>query len=132
MCKIGYPEVMKWLIACLLALLMVPAFGQYNKPVTPEQEAKNIKLLLSKQAVAKKTYLKKKSDVKAKKAYVDSTVALGLQYTYANTVDRKKKYKIALNYFREALKTDPKNSVATEWKTRIEDIYRSMGRPIPH
>jgi len=123
---------MKWLLASLLALLLVPAFGQYGKSnLTPAEEAKNLQLLLKKQSTTKAAYLKHPKDVKAKKAYVDASVGLGLQYTFANTVDRKVKYKKALTYFREAKKTDPKNPVANEWIQRIESIYKSMGRPIP-
>jgi tetratricopeptide (TPR) repeat protein len=43
----------------------------------------------------------------------------------------KEKYPKALALFREALKVDPKNKVALENKNMIEQIYKSMGRPIP-
>jgi len=122
---------MKWLLGFLLALLLVPAFGQYGKPVTAAEETKNLKLLLGKQAATKATYLKHPKDAAAKQKYVDANVALGLQYTYANTVDRKIKYKRALTYFREAKKVDPQNPTANKWINQIESIYRSMHRPIP-
>ncbi len=122
---------MKWFLLSLLALLLVPAFGQYDKPVSPAEETKNLKLLITKQSTAKAAYLKHQADPKFKKQYVDTSVALGLQYTFANTVDRKVKYKKALTYFREAKKVDPKNPVANKWIDQIESIYKSMGRPIP-
>jgi hypothetical protein len=40
-------------------------------------------------------------------------------------------YKFALRDFRRTLKYDPANKVALERKQQIEDIYKSMGRPIP-
>lgn len=122
---------MKWLLASMLALLLVPAFGQYNKALSPAEETKNIQVLTKKQTTTKAAYLKNPKDAKVKKAYVDASVGLGLQYTFANTVDRKIKYKKALTYLREAKKADPKNPVANEWIQRIESIYKSMGRPIP-
>ncbi len=44
----------------------------------------------------------------------------------------KVKYPRALRLYREALKLDPNNKEAKANKKMIEDIYRSMGRPIPH
>ncbi len=129
--EIGYPKGMKWLVATLLLLSMVTAFAQVNPSATPEQEKKNIALLLKNHATSKAAFTKKPKDAKAKKSYVDSNVALGLQYTYAQTVDRKEKYKIALSYLREALKHDPKNKDAKEMYDQIVSIYKSMGRPVP-
>lgn len=40
-------------------------------------------------------------------------------------------YKFALRDFRRTLKYDPANEVARDRKKQIEDIYQSMGRPIP-
>ena len=41
------------------------------------------------------------------------------------------KYRAALADYRQALKLDPTNVQAQTNKKQIEDIYRSMGRPIP-
>lgn len=40
-------------------------------------------------------------------------------------------YKFALRDFRRALKYDPANEEAQAKKQQIEDIYKSMGRPVP-
>ncbi|HEY0376351.1 MAG TPA: hypothetical protein VGC87_05275 [Pyrinomonadaceae bacterium] len=40
-------------------------------------------------------------------------------------------YKFALRDFRRTLKYDPSNAVARDRKQQIEEIYKSMGRPIP-
>ena len=43
----------------------------------------------------------------------------------------KEKYPTALGMFRDALKIDPGNALAQQSVTLIEDVYRSMGRPVP-
>lgn len=122
---------MKWIIALLVLSITAVPFAQYGKPVTPEVEKKNIQVLIQKKAKAKTAFQKLPKDAKVKKAYVDANVALGLQYTFAGTVDRKVKYKLALENFREALKWDPQNKEAREMQDQIVAIYKSMGRPVP-
>jgi Tfp pilus assembly protein PilF len=123
---------MKLLLATLIAFCWVPAFAQYgDKPLSAPEEKKNIAILLKRQATTKAAFTKKPKDAKVKKAYVDANVALGLQYTYSNTVDRKEKYKLALKYFKEALKHDPQNKDAKQMRDQIVSIYKSMGRPVP-
>jgi hypothetical protein len=46
-------------------------------------------------------------------------------------LNRKVKYRGALRLFREALRVDPAQRQAAGEKQLLEDIYRSMGRPIP-
>lgn len=122
---------MKWFVALVLMFAMVSGFAQGGKQLSPTEEKANIAKLLKRNAAAKASYVKKPKDAALKKAYVDSNVALGLQYTYATTVDRKEKYKIALKYFRTALKLDPKNKDARKTHDQIVNIYKSMGRPVP-
>jgi hypothetical protein len=43
----------------------------------------------------------------------------------------KKKYKPALKRYRRVLELDPSNKEAADNKKQIEDIYQSMGMPIP-
>ncbi|MBU3749271.1 MAG: hypothetical protein FGM52_02260 [Mycobacterium sp.] len=43
----------------------------------------------------------------------------------------REKYPKSLGMFRDALEIDPNNALAKQSITLIEDIYRSMGRPVP-
>ena len=43
----------------------------------------------------------------------------------------REKYPKALAMFRNALKIDPDNALAKDGVNLIEDVYRSMGRPVP-
>lgn len=122
---------MRLFLAFLIAMIWVPAFAQYDKSVSPAAEKQNIAKLQKNHAAVKAAFKKNPKDAKLKKKYVDSNVALGMQYTYAGTVDRKQKYRIALGFFNEALKYDPKNKDASETKAVIVSIYKSMGRPVP-
>jgi hypothetical protein len=44
----------------------------------------------------------------------------------------KKKYRPALARYRRVLELDPSNKEAKENKEQIEEIYESMGMPIPN
>ena len=43
----------------------------------------------------------------------------------------REKYRPALRYYRKVLEVDPENVDAAKNKKQIEDIYESMGMPIP-
>ncbi len=108
--------------------LMVGAFAQMGEPSKKDVEA--LKNLETKYTASKKAYEAKKND-KTKKAYVDATVLFGHESMISPALPPKQKYPQALRLYREALKLDPKNPVATKELKLIEDIYKSMGRPIP-
>ena len=44
----------------------------------------------------------------------------------------REKYKPALTRYRRVIELDPKNEEAIANKTQIEEIYKSMGKPIPN
>ena len=76
-------------------------------------------------------YQKSKSDA-------DKSECIKKQLTAANylmfeaNLSPKKKYKPALQRYRRVLELDPGNAEANENKKQIEDIYQSMGMPIPN
>lgn len=102
-------------------------------PPTASVEAPKPKLseLKKIQAAAKAAFEKTPKDEKAKAAYVGATVKLGTATMNADELPPREKYRGALSLYREALKLAPKNEEALENKKLIEDIYKSMGRPIP-
>lgn len=81
--------------------------------------------------VTTKSAFSKKPSPTTKKAYVSATVKYGTACMNSDALDRKVKYKKALQLYREALKVDPSNKEAKENAKMIEDVYRSMGRPVP-
>ncbi len=69
---------------------------------------------------------------KNRTALINAYIAFGDYMTYESPVSpRKGKYHRALIEYRHALTLDPKNEKAQQEIKQIEDIYRSMGRPIP-
>ena len=68
-----------------------------------------------------------------KEALVKAYVAFGDYMTYESPVSpRKGKYRRALQEYRHALELDPSNEKVLAEIKQIEDIYKSMGRPIPN
>lgn len=118
---------MRTIFALLLAFsLFVVASGQDMKA----EQAKLAKLEKHYKA-AKTEGAKAKPGTPKFKAYVEATVAYGNLVMTSPVLTPKEKYPKALALFREALKVDPKNKVALENKNMIEQIYKSMGRPVP-
>jgi len=81
-------------------------------------------------AEAKAAYEKSKDDKAKKDAFLKATMEAADGYMNGD-VDMKIKYRQALKYYREALKTDPANAEAQSNINLIEGIYKDMGRPIP-
>ncbi len=102
---------------------------------SPAQEDRAEKLLLARlekeHSHAKTLFSKSPKDPKARAKYVAASNRLAYASMQALSLGPKVKYPKALRLYRDVLKVDPKNSDAIRWKKQIEDIYRSMGRPIP-
>lgn len=80
---------------------------------------------------AKKTYDSDKSEANRDKLF-QAYVAFGDYMQYESGVSpRQGKYHRALIEYRHALDLDAGNSKVLAEIAQIEDIYRSMGRPIP-
>ena len=80
---------------------------------------------------AEAQFQKSKSDAD-KKIYIEKQMGAANYRMFEANVSPKKKYKPALQRYNKVLQIDPKNSEAMENKKQIEDIYQSMGMPIPN
>lgn len=76
------------------------------------------------------TYKSKNSEDN-KKLLLEKHMAAGNYLMYQAELNPKKKYGPALKHFKRVLELDPKNQEAMNNRLQIEDIYNSMGRPIP-
>ncbi len=80
---------------------------------------------------AEAKYQKSKSEAD-KKEYITKQMGAANYLMFEANLSPKKKYKPALQRYNKVLEIDPKNSEAAENKKQIEDIYQSMGMPIPN
>ncbi|MCX6163735.1 MAG: hypothetical protein NTU73_02550 [Ignavibacteriae bacterium] len=76
------------------------------------------------------TYKNKNSE-ENKKLLLDKHMAAGNYLMFQADLNPKKKYGPALKHFKRVLELDPNNQEAMNNRMQIEDIYNSMGRPIP-
>lgn len=65
------------------------------------------------------------------KALVDAYMAKADYFMTAESVPPRQKYPEALRSYRKVLAYDKDNAKAKQNVAMIEDIYKSMGRPIP-
>jgi tetratricopeptide (TPR) repeat protein len=79
---------------------------------------------------AETEYIKTKSEAD-KKICIQKQLDAANYLMFKANLSPKKKYRPALQRYRKVLELDPKNSEALENKKQIEDIYQSMGMPIP-
>lgn len=75
-------------------------------------------------------YEKTKSDAD-KKAAIEKQMLAANFLMFEADLAPKQKYKPALRRYRRVLQLDPGNKEAAANKKQIEDIYQSMGMPIP-
>jgi hypothetical protein len=76
-------------------------------------------------------YEKSKSDAD-KKAAVEKQMEAANYLMFQADLPPKQKYRPALKRYRRVLELDPANKEAAANKKQIEDIYESMGMPIPN
>ncbi|MBK8550106.1 MAG: hypothetical protein IPL53_03230 [Ignavibacteria bacterium] len=95
---------------------------------------------MSNDEVVKYTSAADEADTKYQKSKseTDKKTCIEMQLKAANylmfdaDLPPRDKYKPALQRYRRVLELDPKNEEAMANKTEIEDIYKSMGKPIPN
>ncbi len=80
---------------------------------------------------AEAKFMSSKSDAD-KKDYITKQMSAANYLMFEANLSPKKKYKPALQRYNKVLALDPKNAEALENKKQIEDIYQSMGMPIPN
>lgn len=98
-----------------------------NEAVTDEDALKYTK----EADEADSKYQKTKSDAD-KQACIFAQLKAANFLMFEADLPPREKYKPALVRYRRVLELDPKNQEAMANKTEIEDIYKSMGKPIPN
>lgn len=86
---------------------------------------------LMKEADVEYTAYKETPNDDTKSAAVKKSMDAAMYLMYDAQLPPRDKYKPALKYFRIVLKLDPANEEAKINKEKIEEIYESMGKPIP-
>lgn len=117
----------------VLPLIAVAAagFAQTASDQRRKAEEERMKKLEKAYTDAKSAFTRNPNNATLKKRYVDATVTFGTFTMNTFLFPPMQKYPRALRLYREALRHDPQNREALANKKMIEDIYRSMGRPIP-
>ncbi len=87
--------------------------------------------LMKEADIADEKYEKSKSDNDKKDCIKKQLTAANYLMFEAN-LPSKEKYRPALKRYRRVLELDPSNKEAKENKEQIEEIYESMGMPIPN
>lgn len=101
-----------------------------NTSSNSEDDEKLVETLTKEADVADAKYQKTKSEADKKEAIERQMEAANFLMFQAD-LPPKKKYRPALKRYRRVLELDPDNNEAYANKKQIEDIYESMGRPIP-
>ncbi len=117
-----------------LAIVMLAAIthAQSGRPAASMNAEKQALVIAEKKyKAASAAYAKAPKDANAKKGYIEATMSYGNTVLLSQALGPKEKYPKALNLYRAVLKVDPKHAEALGNKKMIEDIYRSMNRPIP-
>ena len=110
---------------------MIP-FTEISTGGENEEELDEDALKYTKEAdEADSKYQKSKSE-EDKKACIFAQLKAANFLMFEADLPPREKYKPALQRYRRVLELDPKNQEAMANKTEIEDIYKSMGKPIPN
>lgn len=111
-----------------------PPFAGQNPPFaggSPNAKDPEVDKLAAAAAKLEKQSKAKPKDEKLKLKVADAYYQAGHTMMTSPKLASKVKYRGALMHFRTALKYNPKHEKAASEKKMIEDIYKSMGRPIP-
>ncbi len=121
----------KVLVSLSVLMLSVSALPQKDVSDMDKKELAMLGKLTKSYEAAKAKFVAKPKAADTKKVYISSAMALAEAVRVSPALGPKDKYPRSLRLFREVLKTDPGNKTAKARRDEIEEIYRSMGRPIP-
>ena len=110
-------------LAAAGALIAADAVADAKKLVSEKKYDEAIALL--------ETEHKAKPRPAVTKALAETQLAKGDAFMYNDALPPRQKYPTALRAYREVLKYDKENKKAQQGVKTIEDIYKSMGRPVP-
>jgi tetratricopeptide (TPR) repeat protein len=121
--------------ACVMALVF--SAGLFASPAAADEvtDAANKKIVAGQYAEAiaglDAAYKNNPGSLEYKEALAGAYFAQGQSTMNDTQLPPKRKYPAALTSFRKVLELDPQHAGAKSNIEMIEDIYRSMGRPIP-
>lgn len=113
-------------IAVCTALLL----GQ-NKAVTDAKALMKEKKFEEAVAILEPAAKAAPKDAVVKKTYVEALMGNADAYMYNDKLPPFKKYPTALRGYRKVVELEPTNTKAKDNVAMIENIYKSMGRPVP-
>lgn len=102
--------------------------GMVTEPSADDQA--KLDDLTAKQEAAAKAMEAEATDA-TKKAFVETSMELANYLTFDAPLAPREKYRPALKLYNKVLEIEPANEKAKETKKVIEDIYASMGMPVP-
>jgi hypothetical protein len=115
----------------LAAAVTAPAGAQQPPMMAGGSKPSPKTVALQKKANHLIALYKKKPNPKLKLQAAQAEYEYGHARMYDNALSPREKYRPALFAFREALKLNPHLKPAQAEKKQIEDVYKSMGMPIP-
>lgn len=113
---------------CLAAPLA--GFAAKEKPAT-KPAAAAAKYDEAKLKALEAKLAKSPKDAKLKAEVAEANFQVGYTMEYDDNLPPRVKYPGALKKFNRALELNPKHAKAAAEKAQIENIYKSMGRPVP-
>lgn len=105
--------------------------GKENESGTESVGDKTADILMKEADEADSKYTESKSE-KDREECIEKQMLAANFLMFEADLPPKDKYKPALVRYRRVLQLDPKNTEAAQNKKQIEEIYESMGKPIPN
>jgi tetratricopeptide (TPR) repeat protein len=113
---------------CLMACLVLAADPKLLKDAKAKLDAKKFDEAIS---LLEPAYKANPKDAQVTKLLTDAHLQYGDFYMHNEQLPPRQKYGPALKEYRAVLTYDKDNKAAQANIKTIEDIYKSMGRPIP-